>query len=93
MAVYAEADIPSLRDQMVEAGFRFKEESAVMTTPQMAEALGITARQLRRFEKKGVVPSPARDTANRRRWLKADLEGLKRRLEKARPIVTTNEPK
>ena len=30
MRVYAEVDLPDLRDQMVEAGFRFKDEKGLI---------------------------------------------------------------
>jgi len=84
MRVYAKPDLPALRDQMVEAGFRFKDEKGLMTTGEMAKALGVSETQLRHLERKGVVPSPERDTANRRKWLKRDIPKLKRRLAKHR---------
>ena len=83
MRVYARGAVGKLRAQMVEAGFRFKDEDGVLTTKKMAAELGISESYLRWLEKRGVVPSPERDTANRRKWLRADTSRLKRRLARS----------
>ena len=67
---------------MVEAGFRFRDDEGVLTTKEMADALGVADSTLRRMEKQGVIDAPERDTANRRKWMKADIPKLKRRLAK-----------
>ena len=77
MRVYAEGDLQKLREQMVEAGFRFRDDVGVMTTKEMADALGVSETHLRHLQRQGLVPSPERDTANRRKWLKADLPKFK----------------
>ena len=87
MRVYADADIPTLREQMVEAGFSFKDEKGVLTTAAMASALGISETHLRHLERRGVVPSPNRDTADRRRWLERDVAYIERRLADYRRSV------
>ena len=84
MRVYAKVDLPDLRDQMVEAGFRFKDDEGVLTTKEMADALGVSETHLRHLERKGVIPAPERDTANRRKWMKADVPKLKRALGRYR---------
>ena len=84
MRVYGKADLPDLRGRMVEAGFRFKDEKGLLTTKQMAAALGVAESHLRWLEKKGVVRPPERDTANRRKWLKRDIAKFKRQLAEHR---------
>jgi hypothetical protein len=84
MRVYAKTDLPSDQEQTVEAGFRFKDATSVMTTGEMAEALGISETHLRWLEKKGVVPSPERDTAGKRMWMKSEMETFRRVFAKCR---------
>ena len=69
---------------MFEEGFRFRDDSSVMATSEMAAALGISETHLRHLEREGAIPSPMRDTANRRMWLREDVPDLRRRLEAAR---------
>ena len=68
----------------METGFRFRGDSSVMTTAEMAAALGISQTHLRHLEREGVIPSPERDSANRRMWMAKDVQELRRRLEKPR---------
>lgn len=75
MRVCRESDIPAVKDQIVAAGFRFKDDEDVITTGQMARVLGISETHLRHLERKGVVRSPQRDSAGRRMWRKADVDG------------------
>lgn len=84
MRLYRKDDLPRLRGRLAEAGFRFKDEDGTMTTAEMAEALGISETHLRHLERRGVIPAPDRDTANRRRWLRADVAVLRTLLKKYR---------
>ena len=84
MRLYRKDDLPGLRGRMAEAGFRFKDEGGTMTTAEMANALGISETHLRHLERRGVLPVAARDTANRRRWLSADVAALQTILKKDR---------
>jgi len=40
MRVYKKADLPELKRRIKEAGFRFKDDTSILTTREMAEALG-----------------------------------------------------
>lgn len=42
MRLYRKEDLPSIRQQLVDAGFRFRDEAGVMNTDEMAAALGIS---------------------------------------------------
>ena len=50
MRVYLEADILKLRERMVGAGFRFK-DNQTFTTAQVAEQLGVAQSTLWRLER------------------------------------------
>ena len=76
--------LPKLRTRMAAAGFRFRGDSSAMTTAGMAAALGISQTHLRHLERQGVIPSPTRDSANRRMWMAKDVPVLRQRLEKPR---------
>ena len=80
MRFYQERDLPKVRERMVEAGFGFQGENGMLTTAEMARALGISQTHLRRLERQGVIPSPERDTAGRRKWRKAHVAALRREL-------------
>ena len=82
MRVYRKDDLPGLRNQMVEAGFRFKDDDSILTTREMAVALGISQGYLRHLERKGKVPSPPRDTNGKRMWVRTDIRKLRRRLDR-----------
>ena len=85
MRVYERKHLPGLRAQMVEAGFRFKNDKSILTTKEMAEALGISESYLRHLERKGKVPSPKRDTNGKRMWRKRDVGRFKKKLAKGQP--------
>ena len=85
MRIYTKADLPKVRAAMVEAGFRFRDDEGVLTTAEMAAALGISETHLRHLQREGIIPSPARDTANRRKWRTADLPTLREVLASRRP--------
>lgn len=63
MRVYLEADIPVLREKLVEAGFR---DDETYTTAHVAEMIGVAQSTLRRWERLGRIPKVARDSAGRR---------------------------
>ncbi len=83
MRIYAKADIPKLREQMVEAGFRFKDEKGVMTTREMAKLLSVAQSTLRRAERLGRIPTQSRDTNGKRKWKRGDVRKLKRLLARS----------
>ncbi len=80
MRVYRKADLPKLKEQMQEAGFRFKSDKSILTTREMAEAIGISESYLRYLEKKGKIPAPKRDTNGKRMWRKRDVRRLKKKV-------------
>ena len=65
MRVYAEADIPRLRERLVGAGFRFK-TNETFTTAQVAEMLGVAQSTLRRWERIGKIPKAEKISAGRK---------------------------
>ena len=80
MRVYRKDDLPKLREQMKEAGFRFRDDKSVLTSTEMAQAIGISVSYLYYLEKKGRVPSPPRDSAGNRIWSRRDVARLKKKL-------------
>jgi len=84
MRIYAKADLSDVREQMVHAGFRFQDDEGILTTAEMAAALGVSETHLRYLERRGVVPAPERDTANMRKWLKANVPNLRKAIASRR---------
>jgi DNA-binding transcriptional MerR regulator len=62
----------------------FPSDRSILTTKEMAQAIGISQSYLRYLERKGKVPSPPRDTNGKRMWKKKDVGKVKRKLEKLR---------
>jgi DNA-binding transcriptional MerR regulator len=87
MRIYAKADIPKLREQMVNAGFRFKDEKGVMTTREMAKLLSVAESTLRRAERLGRIPTQSRDTNGKRKWKRGDVRKLKRLLARSQSTL------
>jgi type I restriction enzyme, S subunit len=80
MRVYKREDLPKLKEQMKEAGFRFRDDESVLTTREMAEALGISMSYLYYLERKGRIPSPPRDHAGKRMWKRRAVRKFKKLL-------------
>ena len=79
MRVYAKTDIPKIKELMVEAGFRFKDEPGVVGISVVAEVLGLTVDQVRHRGEVCTIPRADRDHAERRMWKRATVLGWRRR--------------
>ncbi len=77
MRVYKKKDLPHLKQSLVDAGFRFKNDLDLMTTPEIAKATGVSESRLLWLENKGIIPAPPRDTNGNRIWKKSELKKLK----------------
>jgi len=78
MRIYKREDMPALKESMKKAGFRFPKDKSVITSSEMANALGISVSYLYYLERKGKVPPPPRDHAGKRMWCRRDIRKLKR---------------
>lgn len=73
MRVFKKADLPKLREKLVENGFRFADDE-YLTTAQVAAEVGVAESTLRRWEKLGLIPAPERDSAGRRKWTREHVD-------------------
>ena len=76
MRVYRRDDLPGLREKMKSEGFRFEDDDSVMTTKEMAAALGIPESRLRHMERTGKLPRQKRGSGGKRMWQRKDVGRL-----------------
>ena len=77
MRVYKKADLKELKEHLVEIGYRFKSDTDLMTTKEVAKKLNTSETRLRWLESKGKIPAPPRDFAGKRMWRRSELKKLK----------------